>query len=36
MPPVTRSCHARLKEALVLGDALAAGLGVDLCLAMTA
>jgi len=36
MPPVTRSCHARLKEALVLRDALAAGLGVDLCLTMTA
>jgi len=33
---VTRSGHARLKAALVLRDALAAELGVDLGLAMTA
>lgn len=36
MPPVTRSGHARLKAALVLRDALAAELGVDLALAMAA
>jgi len=35
MPPVTRSGHTRLKAALVLRDALAAELGVDLGLAMT-
>jgi len=36
MAPVTRSGHARLKAALVLREALAAELGVDLGLAMTA